>query len=310
MSKEGHIPLLKTISDFYQTLRIGTPQGDDFSIMRIEDQPDTKRVEMPLFRCNFYRLVFLTSPGVVWSLPDQQFSNSVDSIYFSHPGKLESWVIDRKISGYLICFTDDFAGLNSLHSTFQEAYPFFHLDAQSILRMQETTATNMKQTLEKMLAEMNSSEPDKKEMLRHLLQQYLIQVRRTYTDQFGNRVGQQSNALSIYNKFKKEVANYFQLLADSEVHQQASVSLISERVHLNPSYLNTVIKNLTGKTASDYIHHQTMLEIKSYLMHTDLQMSEISHRLGFTNISYFNRFFKRLAKSTPLQFRRIYRANV
>ncbi|OEK01936.1 hypothetical protein BFP97_10590 [Roseivirga sp. 4D4] len=304
MSKEGHIPLLKTISDFYQTLRIGTPQGDDFSIMRIEDQPDTKLVEMPLFRCNFYRLVFLTSPGVIWNLPDQQFSNSIDSIYFSHPGKLESWVIDRKISGYLVCFTDDFAGINALHSTFQEAYPYFHLDSQSILRMEESTAAAIKQTLEKMLMEMNSNQPDKKEMLRNLLQQYLIQVRRVYTDQFGTEAGQQSNPLSIYNKFKKEVATYFQLLADSKTHQQASVALIAARVNLNPSYLNTVIKNLTGKTASDYIHHQTLLEIKSYLMHTDLQMAEISHRLGFTNISYFNRFFKRLTQSTPLKFRR------
>lgn len=53
MTQEIHIPHLTTITSFYDQLRIGKPQGDDFAMMRIEDQPNSKHAEMPLFRCNF-----------------------------------------------------------------------------------------------------------------------------------------------------------------------------------------------------------------------------------------------------------------
>ncbi len=118
MSGEYHIPHLKTITDFYDQLQIGVPRGDDFAIMRIEDQPETKRMEMPLFRCNFYRVVFFRNSGVEWSLPDQKFSSSENSICFSYPGKLESWSTSQKIFGCLVCFTEDFAHLDSLNASF------------------------------------------------------------------------------------------------------------------------------------------------------------------------------------------------
>jgi hypothetical protein len=53
MAAHKHIPHLKTISDFYNQLRIGSPQGEAFAMMRIEDQPASKRLEMPLFNVSF-----------------------------------------------------------------------------------------------------------------------------------------------------------------------------------------------------------------------------------------------------------------
>ncbi|GAB5523401.1 MAG: hypothetical protein Roseis2KO_12730 [Roseivirga sp.] len=304
MSQGKHIPRLNTITDFYDQLRIGIPQSNEFAVMRIEDQPDTKRKEMPLFRCNFYRLVLFTSPGVAWHLPDQQFSNSVNSMYFAYPGKLESWVSSQKIHGFLVCFTEEFAQLGDSHSSFDSLYPFFNFEGQSLIRFGANESDTLKATLNQMLAEMGSSYTDKAEMLRALLHQYLIQIRRIYTRDQATVTDTRKNGNAIFNRFRKEVDQYFTALADQTAHEQASVSLIAEKVNLNPSYLNTVIKELTGSTASSYIHHKTALEAKSYLMHTDLQIAEISHRLGFTNVSYFNRFFKRLTLETPVAFRK------
>ncbi len=304
MSHGQHIPRLNTIPDFYSQLRIGTPQSDEFAVMRIEDQPETKRKEMPLFRCNFYRLVFFTSPGVEWHLPDQQFSNSVNSMYFAYPGKLESWISSQKIHGFLVCFTEEFAHLGEGHSSFDSLYPFFNFEGESLIRFGADDSDTLKSTLNQMIREMGGAHADKSEMLRALLQQYLIQIRRIYARDQASVTDAAKNGTAIFNRFRKEVDQYFATLADQAAHEQASVSLIAEKVNLNPSYLNTVIKELTGSTASSYIHHKTALEAKSYLMHTDLQVAEISHRLGFTNVSYFNRFFKRLTHETPVGFRK------
>ena len=301
---ENHIPHLKTISDFYNQLRIGIPQGDDFSIMRIESQPDSKRIEMPLFRCNFYRLVFFTSPGVEWHLPEEQFRNSINSIYFAYPGKLESWIVDQKVHGYLVCFTEEFAQLDALKSNFSDQYPFFRFEAKSLLHFEEHQAKEVKATLEEMISESSNANKDRKEMLVLLLHRYLIQVRRNYykVHQSGNSKESQSEA--IFNRFKRRVDNHFSLLANESIFHLPSVSLMAREMNINASYLNATIKNLTGATASSHIHKKCILEAKSYLMHTDLQVTEISHKLGFTNVSYFNRFFKKHSHQTPLSFRK------
>lgn len=83
-----------------------------------------------------------------------------------------------------------------------------------------------------------------------------------------------------------------------------TVSLIAKQLFVNPNYLNGLIKSLTGKTASSHIQEKILLEAKSFLLHTDLQVSEIAYKLGFENTSYFNRFFKKNTKLTPTAYRK------
>jgi len=307
MTQEAHIPHLTTITRFYDQLRIGKPQGDDFAMMRIEDQPESKRIEMPLFRCNFYRVVFVSTQGVHWNLPDQAFSSSQNSLYFAYPGKLESWAISQKIYGYLVSFDPQFVYEDAQTLALDQSFPFFDFEGLSIVHLSEEEGALLKNTLEQMLKEVNQQAQDKEKMLRHLLFQYLIQIKRIYTQKIANLPQKAQQNTNIYNRFRQEVDQYFANLANGVHSTQASVSLIAERINLNPSYLNTVIKNLTGQTASSYIQDKTLLEAKSYLMHTSLQIAEIAFRLGFNNVSYFNRFFKRNTSHTPLDFRKIQR---
>ncbi|MEO1052755.1 MAG: helix-turn-helix domain-containing protein [Bacteroidota bacterium] len=300
---KSHIPHLKKITDFYNQLQIGQPQSDDFAIMRIEDQPDSKRMEMPLFRCNFYRLVFFRNTGVEWNLPNEHFSSSSNSLYFAYPGKLESWVTSQKMYGYLICFTEEFAHINALQSAFDQEFPFFNFNGQSLIKFSEEPAKELIMTQEKLLEEMSTELNDRDQMLRLLLHQYLIQVRRVYLNDQDTLSKEDKNSNTIFNRFRKEVDDYFAELAEGKATEQANVSLIADRINLNPGYLNTTIKNLTGNTASSYIHDKTILESKSYLMHTELQVAEIAYQLGFTNVTYFNRFFKKQTGNTPSTFK-------
>lgn len=46
-----------------------------------------------------------------------------------------------------------------------------------------------------------------------------------------------------------------------------------------------------------------MKDAKRLLQATDLNVSEIADRLGFSNSSFFGRYFKKNAGMTPLAFR-------
>ncbi|MEL7426042.1 MAG: helix-turn-helix transcriptional regulator [Bacteroidota bacterium] len=304
MPTHSHIPLLSTISEFYEQLRIGQPQGDDFAVMRIEDQPDTKLLEMPLFRCNFYRVVFFSNPGVHFSLPDQQMAAGANSVYFSYPGKVESWQTTDRIHGYLVCFTADFAQMDRLHSAFTTQYPFFQFAARSLICSSAQELPLLQDSFERLLREVQEDHHDQDELIRLLLHELLIRIRRLYNLQQEQLTIGEQNQAAIYNQFRQVVDQYFIELADGKQDQQLSVRYIAERLLLHPSYLNSVIKQLTGKTASSFIQAKTILEAKSYLLHTDLQVAEIAFRLGFSQTPYFNRFFKQRTGATPSYFRK------
>ncbi|MDN5283949.1 MAG: AraC family transcriptional regulator [Mucilaginibacter sp.] len=298
-----HIPILKTIGQFYHTFQIGTAPNDSFTIMRMEDQAKGKLLYMPLFRGNFFRLVFCKTPGLRFLLPDQTVETSRNSLYFAHPGKIESWQRVEVIYGFLCCFTPEFAGIDLLRSSFEKEFPFLTAESDSLISLTKKEANTLSQIAEAMLKEMNASHPDKFDMLKHLLHVYLIQIRRMYYKKVSTKSALQLNHAAIVGRFKKTVNDYFMQLASGSANERPSVSTISSLMNLNASYLNAIIKQHSGFTASSFIHEKTILEAKSYLMHTNLQVAEISYRLQFRDIPYFTRFFKKMTGITPGTFR-------
>ncbi len=90
---------------------------------------------------------------------------------------------------------------------------------------------------------------DGSEMLRHLLQRYLIQIRRIYQANEAHRSAKDRNSHHIFNQFKQAVDQHFVDLAAERRDDPPTVQGMAQALHLNASYLNTSIKNLTGSTA-------------------------------------------------------------
>jgi AraC family transcriptional activator of pobA len=108
---------------------------------------------------------------------------------------------------------------------------------------------------------------------------------------------------TLFNRFRKEVDDHVQQFSSQKKSELPSVSLIAKKLFVNANYLNSLVKSLTGKTASAHIQEKLLLEAKSYLLHTDLQVTEIAFKLGFENTPYFNRFFKKNTTHTPIAYR-------
>jgi len=227
----------------------------------------------------------------------------VNSLYFSYPGKLESWQRVELIYGFLCCFTPEFAGIDPMHSSFKDEFPFLTAGAHSIIRLTDDEADTFSKTAETLLTEMNSTHADKFDMIRHLLRILLIRIRRMYDQRNDTKTTIQLNQAATMGRFRNAVNDHFIAMAAEKVSQKPSVSLIADMLNINASYLNSIVKQNSGLTASHFIQEKMVLEAKSYLMHTNLQVAEISYRLLFTDVPYFTRFFKNMTGSTPSSFR-------
>jgi len=96
---------------------------------------------------------------------------------------------------------------------------------------------------------------------------------------------------------------FFELLA-MEGGRERSVTRIAARLNVTPKHLSTSIKQVSGKTAIQWIHEQTLAIIKQQLKYTDRSIKEISEDLKFPNLSYFGKFFRAHSGISPTEYRR------
>ena len=54
----------------------------------------------------------------------------------------------------------------------------------------------------------------------------------------------------------------------------------------------------------EYKINKQIEEAKNLLINTDMRVNDISLLVGFTNSSYFSKYFKKLTNLTPLEFKK------
>jgi AraC-like DNA-binding protein len=75
-------------------------------------------------------------------------------------------------------------------------------------------------------------------------------------------------------------------------------------LNLSPHYLSDLLKQETGKTAIELIHIYLVSEAKNLLKGSDNNIAETAYALGFENLPYFSRLFKKQVGVSPNQFKK------
>lgn len=83
-----------------------------------------------------------------------------------------------------------------------------------------------------------------------------------------------------------------------------STRLLAERFGFSLSYFCRYFKKETGETVVDYINAVRLNKSCALLQQTDLPVTEIALRVGYTSINYFNHRFREKLRCSPLQFRK------
>jgi AraC-like DNA-binding protein len=300
----AHIPFIKTIAEFFSVYGLGQPLYPEIMCMKLEEQPDDRLMHMPLYRVNFFRVIHFTNTSLEFYSGEKTVAISNNCICFSYPGKLESWTRSGKLTGFVIYFTGSFAELDITHNDFDNQFPYFNFNAEQMLPLTKAEAADLNLWEKEMLKEIASEATDKMEFIQKLLQVYLQKIKRVYFNRVQNLPDDIKVSKSLYNRFRKELDEYVMQLLVQKQNGKPGVSAIAERLHVSPNYLNGKIKEITGRPASVHIQDKLLLEAKSFLLHTDLQVAEIAIKLGFENITYFSRFFKKRCNESPLAFRK------
>ena len=91
-----------------------------------------------------------------------------------------------------------------------------------------------------------------------------------------------------------------------EQHWKENVSRtrMAELVHFHPDYLSRIFKEATGFSMTDYLTELRMQEAKRRLLKTRERISEVALEVGYTDLSYFTRIFRRRFGVSPREYRK------
>ncbi|MHC6225283.1 helix-turn-helix domain-containing protein [Pseudomonas sp. X10] len=92
-------------------------------------------------------------------------------------------------------------------------------------------------------------------------------------------------------------------LVERHYREHLSVEDFATRLGISSLQLNTLCRQLSGQTALQVIHQRLMLEARRNLIYTRMSISQLSDSLGFSDPTYFSRFFRRLSGQTPNAYR-------
>ncbi len=121
------------------------------------------------------------------------------------------------------------------------------------------------------------------------LQSQTEELKNSVPPQSGNRRGE------IYNKFISAVEQYYK--------EERNVMFYADKLCISPKYLSSVIHDVSGKYATDWINGYVILEAKVLLRKNDMTIKEICSKLNFSNQSFFAKYFKQHTGMTPKEFR-------
>lgn len=81
-----------------------------------------------------------------------------------------------------------------------------------------------------------------------------------------------------------------------------SLTNIAAEIHVNPSYLSRKFKEETGRTVSEYINQKRVEEAKLYLERENISITDVAFLVGFNDLNYFSKIFKKHTSLTPSQY--------
>lgn len=82
---------------------------------------------------------------------------------------------------------------------------------------------------------------------------------------------------------------------------------LAERFGLNEDYMGQLFKKVTNTNIANYINMKRIEAAKQLLQETDSKVIDIAFHVGFDNLTYFYRHFKKHTGYSPIEYKRIMR---
>lgn len=229
----------------------------------------------------FYEIIWFQKGSGTHYVDFNQYAIAPGTIIFISPGQIHSFDTKHDQEGYVlkICaeLFDDFVSL-------------------SCVTVQDKDSAALEMLVAAMQEELKKEDSlGHREALHALVKLFVIMVRRSYAGMNPSAPNPHKVSYKAFLNFRKLIEeNYCRL---HTVKDYASLLNVSSKT------LTLYVNECSKYSPLELINNRIILEAKRLLRYSVLSVKEIAFRLGFEDPSYFAKFFKRLVKQSPADYR-------
>ncbi len=238
----------------------------------------------------FYLVMWISQGSGTHTIDFKTYAIEPHQLYFLTPGQIHSWQLAPDTQGYNLFFDANFFKGRFGNRLYQ--YPFFHSHQHQPLLSAIPQPTLFGDLLSYAYQEYEARQPNRSDVFLSFVHILLETASRLYHEQ---RTGPE---MHLYDRLRQ-----YEELLEQQFLTVREVRAYADQMNLTPNYLNYICRLIVGKTASQLWQERLLIESQRMLTHTAQSVKEIAFLMGFSDPSYFVRFFRKQAGQTPAEFR-------
>lgn len=264
-----------------------------FEIVRIENIHGNDRF-LAAHRTDFYIIYWITHGNGTQYIDFEPYPIKPEILYFITAGQIQFRELTEKLQGVAIFFKESFLSIASHDFITPRTFDFFHRpDLAPVLIIPSDQIDILRDSRRHMMFEFQNKQYGWTVLLQSHLRIFLIHAQRLFVD--NPRKTDFAARDQLVEDYIRLIDRYFQVVQ--------RVSEYASRLGVTPGHLTDSTREQLGVSAGHLIQRRIALEAKRQLAHTSQTVGEIAFSLGFSDHSYFSRFFRRESGMTPGQFR-------
>ena len=262
-----------------------------FFIHSFKEDAVNLNLPLPPHKKTVNDFVFITNGSMTRNLGIESFQLKKNDFLFTPKNNITTTeYVSNDLEGFYCHFSDELLGVN----------PFLEIlhnqpSSSNYLHISQNEASTLEFLLTRIVQLYKSQKENPNDY--HLLSFYLSTVIAEFFLTYKNHV--------VTPRQNNDVVSNFKSLAHKHFKQNLDIKEYASQLNITPNHLNKLVKNETGKTASEIIKEIIILEAKVLLHQTKMTINEISMELGFEDASYFSRFFKNETNNSPSSYRKM-----
>ncbi len=264
---------------------------DGFSIRDIGALLSGKDMVQELHRHNFFFVLALEKGAGEHSIDFIPYPVCDYSVFFMQPGQVHQLTLKEESTGYLMTFSTDFYSPREKPAI----RVFRKVSTQNCCQLTSDRAKRIFSVLDYIFQEYTGKQERYKEIIKANLEIFFIELVR----QSKNPEHLSQNESS----YSHERLDEFLELLRTHIATVKQVAQYAGMLHLTTYQLNSITKGTLGKTCSQLINEHILLEAKRQLLATSNQVNQVAYDLGYEDVSYFIRFFRKHTGHSPEIFR-------
>ncbi len=138
----------------------------------------------------------------------------------------------------------------------------------------------------------------KKEIFNHLFLSFMYLVVDIIAKYDQTKIDELNRVDLLTNHFVRLVAYHFRT--------KRKLSFYADQLGISTKHLSETVKSCSGYTAGEVIDQVVLMEAKILLANQLFSINQVAQELNFSDQYAFSKFFKRLTKLAPTDYKRVY----